>query len=237
MPIVYAAEKRIFFAHIPKTGGSSLEIYLVERFGGPLALRWQEEGVPQRGIISPSHHLAAADLPDILERDIDAFFAVVRNPFKRTISQYKFQSGHGNSIPSRLGFSTWLRVMMRCVELDKRVYRNHIRPQTEMTPEGSEVFKMEDGFTPVIAWLDEVTGTSSDLEVGHHLKSVSKPVKVYRSDIELIQKYYAQDYEAYGYPLEDLSEYPEDKFAGLRTLIGRILAPIVVARQRKKWLR
>lgn len=236
MPIVYAAGKRIFFAHIPKTGGSSLEIYLVERFGGPLALRWRE-GVKKRGVISPSHHLSADDLLDVLERDMDAFFAVVRNPYKRTISQYKFQSGHGNSIPSRFGFSTWLRIMMRCVELDPRVYRNHIRPQVEMTPEGSEIFKMEDGFAPIISWLDEITGTASELEVGHHLKSASKPVKVYRSDIELIQKYYAQDYKDFGYEFEDLSQYPVDRFAPLRDIIGRILAPLVVSRQHKKWLR
>lgn len=235
MPIVYAEGKRIFFAHVPKTGGSSLEIYLVNRFGGPLALRWRE-GAKKRGVISPSHHLPADDLLDILERDIDAFFAVVRNPLKRTISQYMFQSGHGNSIPSRFSFSTWLRIMVRCLELDPRVYRNHIRPQNEMIPEGSEVFKMEDGFKPVLDWLDAVTGTTSDLEVGHHLKSVRKPVKLYRSDVELIQKVYAGDYEAFGYEAEDLSDYPEDRFAPLRGVIGWVLGTLVVYRQRRKWL-
>ncbi|MEP4199320.1 MAG: sulfotransferase family 2 domain-containing protein [Aliishimia sp.] len=236
MPIVYAAGKRIFFAHIPKTGGSSLEIYLVDRFGGPLALRWRE-GEKKRGIISPSHHLSADDLKDVLERDIDAFFAIVRNPLKRTLSQYMFQSGHGNSIPSRFSFSTWLRIMKRCVELDPRVYRNHIRSQGEMIPEGSEIFKMEDGFAPVLAWLDEITGTTSDAEVGHHLKSVRKPVKLYRSDVELIHKLYADDYEAFGYPQEDLSDYPEDRFAALRAPIGWLLGTLVVFRQRQKWLR
>lgn len=235
MPIVYAAGKRLFFAHIPKTGGSSLEIYLVERFGGPLAVRWRE-GVKQRGIISPSHHLSAEDLLDVLEPDLDAFFAVVRSPLKRMISEFKFQSGHGKSIPSRFGFSTWLRIMMRCVDLDKRVYRNHIRTQKEMTPEESKIFKMEDGFDPVIAWLDEITGTTSELEVGHHLKSVSKPVTLYRSDVELIQKYYAEDYDSFGYTRESLSEYQEDRWVPLRNLIGWVLGTIVVYRQRRKWL-
>lgn len=236
MPIVYAAGKRIFFAHVPKTGGSSLEIYLVQRFGKPLALRWRDKA-SKRGIISPSHHLSADDLLDVLEHDLDAHFAVVRNPLSRTISQYKFQSGHGNSIPSRFGFSTWLRIILRCVELDPRVYRNHIRPQTEMIPEGSEVFRMEDGFAPVIEWLDGVTGTTSDLEVGHHLKSVSKPVEMYRSDVELIHKYYGADYDRFGYERENPADYPEDRFATFRDLIARVLAPIVVHRQRKKWLR
>lgn len=236
MPIVFAEGKRIFFAHIPKTGGSSLEIYLVERFGGPLSLRYREN-IKQRGIISPSHHLTADDLLDVLERDVDGYFAVVRNPLKRAISEFMFQSGHGNSIPSRFAFSTWLRIMLRCVEMDPRVYRNHIRPQHEMVPEGSEIFKMEDGFQPVIAWLDKLTGTTSEIEVGHHLKSVRKPVKLYRSDVQLIQKYYAGDYDAFGYGPEDLSAYPEDRLAVLRGLLGRILAPLVVYRQRKKWLK
>ncbi len=236
MPIVKAAGKRIFFAHIPKTGGSSLEKYLVDRFGQELAMRWREDE-KQRGIISPSHHLSADDLLDVLEFDLDAYFAVVRNPFKRTISQFKFQTGHGNSIPSKFGFSTWLRIMMRCVEIDKRVYRNHIRTQDEMTPKDSVIFKMEDGFAPVIAWLDEITGTTSDLEVGHHLKSVEIPVKIHRSDVELIQKFYAVDYEKFGYEFEDLSKYEEDKFAPLRNVVGWILGTIVVYRQRRKWLR
>jgi hypothetical protein len=236
MPIVRAAGKRVFFAHIPKTGGSSLEIYLVNRFGGPLSMRYREVS-RQRGIISPSHHLTADDLLDVLERDIDEYFAVVRNPLKRTISEYMFQSGHGKGIPSRFAFSTWLRIMLRCAELDPRVYRNHIRPQHEMVPEVSEIFKMEEGFQPVITWLDKVTGTTSDKEVGHHLKSFRKPVKMYRADVQLIQKYYGGDYDAFGYEFEDLSGYSEDRFAALRGLLGWLLAPLIVHRQRKKWLK
>ncbi len=236
MPIVYAAGKRLFFAHIPKTGGSSLEIYLVERFGSPLAMRWRE-GAKQRGVISPSHHLAADDLLDVLEPNMDAYFAVVRNPLKRMVSEFKFQSGHGNSIPSRFGFSTWLRIMMRGVELDKRIYRNHIRTQKEMTPEGSKIFKMEDGFEPVTTWLDEVTDTTSEVSVGHHLKSASKKVEMSRQDVELIHKYYAEDYDAFGYEREDPSDYPDDPKAALRGLIGGALAPLMVSKQRREWLK
>ena len=99
------------------------------------------------------------------------------------------------------------------------------------------VFRLEDGFQPVVEWLDKVTETKSEIEVAHHLKSFSKPVKMFRSDIQLVQDYFAGDYEAYGYEPEDPMTYPVDRIAMLRTLLAAILAPVIVYRQRRRWLK
>lgn len=56
MPLVTGANRRIFFAHVPKTGGSSVEAYLIRRFGGPLSLKdvTHRNGRRRRGLISLS---------------------------------------------------------------------------------------------------------------------------------------------------------------------------------------
>jgi hypothetical protein len=238
MPLIVANGKRIFFAHVPKTGGSSVEEYLIRRFGGRLSLRdvthWA--GERKRGLIALSTHLTARDLDDVLPHDTDHLFAVVRDPLSRMQSQYRFQDG--NSKTRAFGFSTWLRIMFAACEIDPRIYQNHIRPQGDLVREGSEVFRLEDGFDGMIAWLDEVTGsTAPEMEVRHLLKRPPEPIAMSREDAGLIAEFYRGDYERFGYTPPDPSDYPPDRRAALRWPLARVLARGVVFGQRRHWLR
>ena len=237
MPLVTGANQRVFFAHVPKTGGSSVEEYLIRRFGGPLSLKdvTHRNGRRRRGLISLSTHLTAEDLLDVLPHDVDYSFAVVRNPLQRVLSQYRFQAGVSRT--ARYTFSTWLRLMLHCVAMDLRVYQNHIRPQSDLVPEDSEVFRLEDGFDGMIAWLDEITGTiAPEIEINHLLKKEHVPVAVKSDDVRLIHDYYAADYERFGYERESLAGYPPDRCIPLRNMAAYALAPIIVHRQRRHWL-
>ena len=237
MPLVTAGSKTIFFAHVPKTGGSSVEDYLIRRFGGPLSLRDRTHvsGMRQRGLLSLATHLTADDLVDFLPKNLDYSFAVVRNPLERTFSQYRFQSGVSKT--SHLSFSTWLRVMMRCVALDKRVYQNHVRPQSDLVPDEADHFRLEDGFDEMIERLDEITGMSSpEITVGHLLKRKHEKIQISKQDVQLIQSYYDIDYQRFGYQKRDLKDFPNDPFAGARMALAYLLAPLIVYRQRRHWL-
>ena len=88
MPIVQTPKGLIFFAHVPKTGGSSVEEYLVRRFGGPLSLidNNKNKGVRGTGLITPATHLAVTDLRELLPR-LHYSFAVVRDPLSRLQSE------------------------------------------------------------------------------------------------------------------------------------------------------
>jgi len=237
VPMVNSGSKTIFFAHVPKTGGSSVEEYLIRRFGGPLSMRDRTHfsGMRQRGLLSLATHLTADDLVDFLPADLDYSFAVVRDPLERMFSQYRFQSGVSKT--SHLDFSTWLRIMMRCVTLDKRVYQNHIRPQSDLVPDGSDHFRLEDGFENMIKRLDEITGEASpNTTVGHLLKRKHAKIKISRQDLNMIQNYYDADYQRFGYAKRDPENYPSDPLAGARTTIAYFLAPLIVYRQRRHWL-
>ena len=211
MPLITACGKRIYFAHVPKTGGSSVEDYLIRRFGGPLSLRdiTHRARDRKRGLISLSTHFTARDLDDVLPHDVDHCFAVVRDPLKRVESQYRFQANISKT--RRFSFSTWLRIMFEAARIDPRVYQNHIRPQSDLIREESAIFRLEDKFSDMITWLDEVTESSTpEIKVGHLLKRAHEPIFMSREDVELITRFYKTDYERFGYALPDLTAYTTD---------------------------
>jgi hypothetical protein len=235
MPLCHLKGQTLFFAHVPKAGGSSVEDYLIRRFG-PLSIREGKPGAPrQRDVIQSLSHLTAADLRGLLPPDLAGSFAVVRDPVERLASEYRFQSGRSRA--SRLGFSSWLRVMFRAAALDPRIYENHIRPQTDLVPEGAEIFHLEDGFGPMVAWLDRVTGSAApEIEVGHFLKRRRQPVALLRQDVARIAEFYAADYDRFGYRRPDPAQSPPDPRAGLRELLAMPLARAVVWRHHRRWI-
>lgn len=238
MPLLSTHGRRIFFAHIPKTAGSSVEEYLVRRFGGPLSLidRNKREGVRGTGLITPLTHVAAVDLREMLPHDLDFSFAVVRNPVTRIQSEYRYQTGVSRL--SRLSFSTWLRVMLAAARIEPRVYENHIRPQVDLIPENCEIFRLEDGFDPLIERLDDVTGsTAPDQGMRHLLKRERKDIALHRQDIELLRAFYAEDFERFGYDLPDPSGCPDDRRAPAKAAFAAGLARALVTRQRHDWTR
>ena len=238
MPLIIRPGYTIFFAHVPKTGGSSVENYLVSRFGEMLLSgKGYIDTKSQRVMLSPPQHLAAADLRDFLPDKIDFSFALVRDPLRRLISEFQFQSGHSRT--SHLSFSTWLRIVLRAARIEPRLYDNHIRPQVDLIPAGGKTFRLEDGFDTLITHLDRVTGENRpDLKVGHLLKSKTKAsIRYSRQDIRLVSEFYAADYARLGYAPPESTELPDDPFAALRSLIAIPIAHALVMRQRLGWLR
>lgn len=239
MPIAFTDQGPIFFVHVPKVGGTSMEDYLQRRFG-QLALNDTNKRakVPGTGLMAAVNHLSAIDLPELIPQQSILTFAIVRNPLDRLLSEYNWQ--RQASLMSRFSFSTWLRIVTRALAHDARTYGNHIRPQVQMVPDEVEVFRLEEGFDPIIARIDELTGsTHPDLTVGQFKKrpAAREEITIYRQDVALVQKVYADDYVRFEYPLQDIGQYPLDIMAGAREIIAVPLARALIAKQRRDWLR
>jgi len=233
MPLYIQPNFTLYFAHVPKTGGSSLRIYLHERFGPPLLSGWtyvKTKRFPM--MLSPAEHGTVEEITPYLPERIDYKLALVRDPLGRMFSQYRFQTG--KSLMSWLSFSSWLRVMLRAVASEPKIHENHIRPQVDLILDGSEIFHLEDGFDRLTARLDDVCGVARpDISVPHVLKSArKKTIHCTRQDIELITRFYAEDYRLLDYPLPDPADYPDDRLAGLRGLLAAPLARLLVLWQR-----
>ena len=234
MPLAHWNGHTIFFAHVPKTGGSSVEDYLISRFG-PLSIidTNKREGRRGTGLIVPATHLAAIDLAELLPHDLTYSFAVVRDPLSRMMSEFRYQSGVSQM--SKLGFSPWLKVMLTAARTEPRLYENHIRPQSDLVPEGAEVFRLEDGFDTLIARLDAKTGSHTpELTVPHLNTRKKEPITFSRDDVRAITTFYAADYDRFGYPLPDLNDYI-DTPPSWKDRLARPLSAALVRKQRRDW--
>lgn len=212
MPIVRIADKLVYFAHVPKCGGSAVEHYLWLRFGRlafidprfyrvDAALRWSRT--------SPQHISADALARYFPPGFFDASFSVVRHPVDRLVSEYHHLRDAMARIPKSLGFSEWLASIPATLAADRWAHDNHLRPICDMLPSGTTWFRLEDGLQQVVRYLDTFAGNQQGpREIEPAQQRNSKIVKVVPSarDLEMIQKLYARDLETFGYTRRAPSE-------------------------------
>lgn len=238
MPLAISNGKTIFFAHVPKTGGTTVEDYMIRRFGHLSILdRNKRTGVVGTGLLMPATHLAAGDLAELLPKPLDYSFAMVRDPVSRLQSEYRYQTKVSRM--SRFDFSTWLRIMLAGLTIEPRIYENHIRPQSDLVPDGAEIFHLErDGMTQMITQLDAVTGQAApEITIEEANRSTYRsPITLHAEDVEAIEKTFAVDYDRFGFDRRDRTALPHDSRVARRQAIARMLAPFIVQRQRRRWI-
>lgn len=237
MPYVEAGGKLIYFAHVPKAGGTSVEHYLAQRFGvlslheGDWMARWMANPAKSQQASSPQH-MTGTEAIEKLPRNPDFSFVIVRDPVARVISEY--QMHRRSRWPRRriaaLGFQFWLGAMLSASARDAGVFDNHFRPATDFLLPETKVFRLEDGLGAVEQWLDAVTGTSAAvLSIGHALKAKSetKPTPD-PANIAAVRRRFAEDCRRYGYPAAEPAP-----MAGLTFRLGSLLGPWVARSYRK----
>lgn len=226
MPLFVINNNLVVFSHIPKAGGSSMELYLQKRFG---TLNFHVKNNKRslsarrrsRDINCSPQHFTAQTLEILFPNKPTHSFTIVRNPLDRIVSEYKFQQG--KSRIGRFNFSTWLRIALGAAQRDSRIFDNHIRPQIDFIYDGMKVFKLEDGFEQVYAYIDKICGSSGKFE-SFHIKKRIGSAKIYREDVELICKFYREDFENFDYSLPEFHAYPRDRFLFFRSMLARAVS-------------
>ena len=159
MPICRVGTKLVYFAHVPRAAGTSVERYLGSRFG---TLAFADEGyllVPEqdRWTRSSPQHVDAAALSRLFPPNFfDASFAIVRNPYERIFSVFMRQREIQRTIPRDTLFKDWLKTL----PLPLHALDNHSRSMLAFIPAGARIFRLEDGLDPVVDWLDALAGNS-----------------------------------------------------------------------------
>ena len=222
MPLARIGSKLIYFAHIPKCAGSSVEDYLEERFGllAFLDRTHLDAAASTQWSRSSPQHVDWASLNKMIPRDfIDEAFAVIRHPLSRAVSAYRFQAEVEGTIAEGMGFGDWLRAEAAKRDMDPFRNDNHLRPQVEfLPPEGSglpcAVFHMEHGLDALVPYLDHLDGQARGPRglrfsntAGHNTAAKGAwnvgHVKPDAQERALVMRLYSQDFEQLGYQIDD----------------------------------
>ncbi|QDY70968.1 sulfotransferase family 2 domain-containing protein [Qingshengfaniella alkalisoli] len=213
MPIFKAGDRLVYYAHIPKCGGTAVAWYLSERFGKIAfsdSMHTRHDPVTSWSKSSPQH-IDNRSLSRLFPRDFfDATFTIVRHPVARLVSAYHFQLEVESSISGNIGgFSDWLAELPDMMAENPFIYDNHVRPMNDLVPNDARIFHMEHGLDGLVAWFDELTGEEAAPravprfnERGGYVKVKTEQVLPSDLDLERISRLYAADFERFGYQVD-----------------------------------
>ncbi len=195
MPKFKINNEEFIFIHIPKTGGSSIEVWLQE-FG---EMSFYSTVVPTFLKCSPQHFTYSYF--EFLEPKLKLpAFAIVRNPYDRAESEYFYRTKNAKLV-SRPNFSFWLLRHLQHLDRNPHHLDNHFLPQSYFVEGGVKIYQFEDGLPKIIAQIGEDYNVPIPDPLPHRNKSVRSEVKWSTELLVKFNKYYKADFEILGYPM------------------------------------
>jgi hypothetical protein len=170
MTLLKAKGKLFYFAHIPKTGGSTVETAM-RKAGAKRALHFHKRLDYVRCNLQHMH----AELFDtfIPAEFYHKGFCVVRHPVARLISEYRWrQTLEQSSLP----FDSWVRKQITAYAEDQYILDNHLRPQHEFIGRKIQVFRFEDGMETILAQVSKMTGLTLNPKTHVRKPSMRQPL-------------------------------------------------------------
>lgn len=201
MPLFTRQDASVFYIHVPKTAGTSIEQFFV---ANGFAAEYLDTGGAKsmNGFRRcPPQHMHGEQILAILRPSRCGYvFATVREPLARIVSEYRMRA-RGHADFPRL--PAWLDQSLKRYQEDRYVLENHLRPQVEFLIPGCDVFRQEDGIGPhLVACIEGQLKTTFERRQFAH-KRPETQVEVPAEDVDAIRARvraaYWQDYAAF-YP-------------------------------------
>ncbi len=168
MPFFKTNNLIIYFAHVPKCGGSSIEDGLANE-GISISFldrKYWGSGLRQWCNSSPQH-IQTKDLEKLLDVSIfDHKFAIIRDPVSRFLSALNHNRQTGR-ISAYESIESFLKKIEKRADYFGYRMDNHFVPASNMVPDGSRIFYLENGLEEVSNWLNEVTNGVVSPKFGH----------------------------------------------------------------------
>jgi hypothetical protein len=207
---VIPSTKLIYFIHIPKCAGSSIEDFFTNNH---IQLSFLDRSFCSNSNkfywnrSSPQH--ISAEIFDNLFSDsfFDCVFTFSRHPIKRFISAYTFNHAAGR-IKERWDINEFVSHLADN-GIEPNFSDNHFLPMTHFISKkyNPQIFKLEKGFDEFISWFEKASGlhiphrniekTNTSPMIGPKLKALSS------RSIELIHHIYHEDFVRFGYQKDE----------------------------------
>jgi hypothetical protein len=176
MPIVRLKNKIVYFSHIPKCGGSSVEDFLQIITGVNLSFLnrnfYNNKNAPWS--ISSPQHISGNDASKLFPITFfDEFFTVTRHPFDRFCSAFISQKYYTKRIAEEVEINQFVSKLDEYRALLPGQYDHHFLPQfTFLYPGASyKLFKLENGLDGVKKYISSIFDIDvSKISMPHSLK-------------------------------------------------------------------
>lgn len=228
MPIARVGAKLVYFAHVPKAAGTSVEAYMEERFG-PMAMldrRHFALSEEDRWSRTSPQHVALETYRRIFPPSFfDLVFAVVRHPVARLASAYRFHQEVTRLVPKDLSFAAWLDGLDEVLAVRPFAYDNHARRMVDLVPEDATVFRLEDDLDAVVDWFDEIEGERRGPRhmLVRNTSAGAALAVVGPEETARIAERYAADFDRFGYDPEQVAPSTALPSQGLASRLRRAL--------------
>lgn len=196
--MVWCHKRKVIFVHIPKTGGTSIEMRL--------GMRGLSNGYEVVNCIAKQHYRWRNYVKELGNDKFKEYykFAVCRNPYTRFLSEYYWCEipgmghRHGQSFVEFLGKVEKI-VKEKQFKLTK--YHDHFIPQWRFVFDNNGVPKLDkvlrfESFEEVDNFLKDKFGAVGN---EHQKKSGNKKYVLTSQDKERIYAMYQKDFELFGY--------------------------------------
>lgn len=214
MPIYRCNGKIIFFAHVPKCAGSSVEDYLISLQVGQMAFLDRQHLDDTRAhhwsTTSPQHISGAALAHLFPASFFDAGFAILRAPVARFKSAFWFQKYTQRRIPSDCCINGFVKDHLSVHHEDPHWIEGHFLPQHAFFHPNLDqhLFRLEsDGLAAVKSFLDDVIIGGSIAADIPFSNPTALPDDLPEADrvltpqsLSLLEQIYAKDFAIYGDP-------------------------------------
>ena len=173
MPIIKHNGQLIYFSHIPKCGGSTIENYLFQITKSNLSFvdtSFHRQPNQERWNNSSPQHILGSFVQRLFPiYYFNIFFSIVRNPINRFYSAFEFNKRKSLIDPS-IDINYFVENFLSFNPFQIGNYDNHFFPQVSfLYPKANyQVFKLEDGLEPVKIYIDNIIlGKDSGIPMPH----------------------------------------------------------------------
>ena len=192
MPLYRHYDNELVHIHIPKTGGTAVT-KAVETRGGLASFR-RKAPAEQCGDVTPQH-MDIGHTKMFFDLGQLPAFAVIRDPWHRTVSEFVWRTGTCNW--SKM--SLWLKENL--VDIDHQKHDNHFLPQCKFINEDVKLFKYSNKLNDVAQYIGEQLGFDDfKIKTREQVRTRYNPPEIKVVDTEarnLWETFYADDQKLY----------------------------------------